>query len=302
MIEAFLWGFLGASSLILGAIVVAVRPPSDRTLGLIMGFGAGVLISAVSFELVEEAAETADDQAAVAFGFLVGALVYFTGDLLLERQSKRKAKLRGEVPHGEDGDALGIVLGTVLDGIPESAVLGLTLLQTGDIGVSMLVAVFVSNLPESIAASSSLTTGGWSRRTSTCCGPPSPWRRRRRRPSATCSSDGASSTTWRSCWRSPAAPSSACSPRRWCPRATRRPAGSPGWSPPSASPSPSSSTGPRVSAWRSLKRSQSVALITVEPTMSRPMKVQPETGYRRRRSAQPAVERGALSSSTLPDR
>ena len=62
-----------------------------------------------------------------------------------------------------DGDALGIVLGTVLDGIPESAVLGLTLLQSGGIGVSMLVAVFVSNLPESIAASSSLLAAGWAR-------------------------------------------------------------------------------------------------------------------------------------------
>ena len=58
MWAAAAWGLFGASSLVLGALIVTVHRPSPRLLGLVMGFGAGVLISAVSFELIEEAVET----------------------------------------------------------------------------------------------------------------------------------------------------------------------------------------------------------------------------------------------------
>jgi zinc transporter, ZIP family len=154
VIEAFLWGLAAASTLVLGAFVVALHEPGDRNLGLIMGFGAGVLISAVSFELVEEAAVTAEGTGGVALGLFVGALVYFVGDRSLERMSAGSEGTAG---------AIGIVLGTILDGIPESAVLGLTLVQTGEVGIAMVVAVLVSNLPESISASSSLLDDGWAR-------------------------------------------------------------------------------------------------------------------------------------------
>jgi ZIP family zinc transporter len=153
--EAFLWGLLGSSSLVLGALLVAAHPIAARTLGLVMGFGAGVLISAVSFELVEEAARVSGDDGGVGLGMFAGTVVYFLGDRFLERREGANG--------GAAGAAIGIVLGTVLDGIPESAVLGLTLLETGTIGVAMLVAVFVSNLPESISASSDLLDSGWSR-------------------------------------------------------------------------------------------------------------------------------------------
>jgi ZIP family zinc transporter len=153
---AFLWGLLGASSLVLGALLVALHPIQPRTLGLVMGFGAGVLISAVSFELVEQAAEVSGDQGGVALGLFAGTLVYFFGDRYLERHEAAEGSTSGA--------AIGIVLGTVLDGIPESAVLGLTLLETGSIGVAMLVAVFVSNLPEAISATSDLLESGWTHR------------------------------------------------------------------------------------------------------------------------------------------
>jgi ZIP family zinc transporter len=88
-------------------------------------------------------------------GFFSGALVFYIGDSLIARIGKK--------PEGEGSSGLSIVLGTVLDGIPESAVLGLTILQTGSIGVSMLVAVFISNVPEAIGASSDLLKSGWKR-------------------------------------------------------------------------------------------------------------------------------------------
>jgi zinc transporter, ZIP family len=158
MAEAFFWGLLGAASLVLGAAVVAVNMPKARTLGLIMGFGSGVLISAVAFELVEEAASVADGQAATATGFFTGMAVFLLGDQAISTMGYRDRKRMNAV-HSASGMA--IVLGTVLDGVPESAVLGLTLLESGGIGVAVLAAVFLSNLPESIAATSSLRASGW---------------------------------------------------------------------------------------------------------------------------------------------
>ena len=164
MLEAFLWGLLSASSLALGALFVYVRSPQARTLGLVMAFGAGVLISAVSFELVDEAVQATGQLGTTFVGFFVGALVFSMGDALISRMGYRDRKDIDPNPTTADASGLAIVLGTVLDGVPESAVVGLTLLQAGEIGVSMLVAVFVSNLPESVAATTGLLQSGWTRR------------------------------------------------------------------------------------------------------------------------------------------
>lgn len=157
--EAFLWGLLAASSLVMGVAVVRFWRLVPHTLGLVMAFGAGVLLSAVSFELVEEAVQTADGLTATTFGFFTGAAVFTLGDAAVSSFGYRNRKDIGAAPQDATGPA--IVLGALLDGLPESAVLGLTLLQTGDIGLALLVAVFVSNLPESIAASASLQNSGW---------------------------------------------------------------------------------------------------------------------------------------------
>lgn len=160
MLGAFLWGMAGAASLLLGAAIAVLRPPGTRLLGFIMGFGAGVLLSAVAYELVDDAIDTEGGLRWTTLGLFCGALVFTFGDKLVDRFGYGNRKdIGGEAP---TGNGLAIVLGAMLDGIPESAVLGLTVLQTGDIGVSMLVAVFISNLPEGIAATSGLRNGGWS--------------------------------------------------------------------------------------------------------------------------------------------
>ena len=159
MAEAFFWGTLGSVSLVLGAVVVAVNMPSARTLGLIMGFGSGVLISAVAFELVEEAASVAKGLGATTIGFFIGMGVFLLGDHAISTIGYRDRKKMNAV-HSASG--LAIVLGIVLDGVPESAVLGLTVLESGTVGVAVLAAVFLSNLPESIAATSGLRSSGWS--------------------------------------------------------------------------------------------------------------------------------------------
>jgi ZIP family zinc transporter len=158
--EAFFWGLVGALSLLIGAIVAIRVPPSRRTLGLIMGFGAGVLISALSFELVGKAVVVEDGLGGITFGLLIGCGTFVAGDVFLERRVG-PAVSRPDAP-GPTRGGLSIALGALLDGVPECAVLGLTILQGGSVGAAMLVAVFISNLPEGIAATTTLRESGWS--------------------------------------------------------------------------------------------------------------------------------------------
>jgi ZIP family zinc transporter len=158
---AFAWGAVAASSLVLGGLLALQVRIGSRLLGTIMGFGAGVLISAVAYELVEEAVSTGGAGIWVAAGLFAGALTFFGGDELIERSGGGRRKSMGG--EQQEGTALAIVLGTVLDGIPESVVLGLTLLQGGSISVAMLAAVFISNLPEAVSATSGLAVAGWTR-------------------------------------------------------------------------------------------------------------------------------------------
>ena len=159
MAASFGWGLLAASSLVIGALVALRFRISLRAIGLVMGFGAGVLISAVSFDLVGEAAEMSSGRGAIVFGLFAGCGVFFGGDWLIDRVggSERKDAERA----GSGGSSLAIVLGTVLDGIPESMVIGLTIYEGGAVGVAFLVAVFVSNLPEAISSTSGLVSSGW---------------------------------------------------------------------------------------------------------------------------------------------
>jgi ZIP family zinc transporter len=156
---AFGWGLFAGSSLILGGILALVLPIRERLLGLIMAFGAGVLISAVAYELVAEAFQTSAGNGSLALGLGTGALTFFVGDAVIDRMGgEGRKKMHGTAGAGS---ALAIVLGIVLDGIPESAVIGLGLLEGTGVSVAVLAAVFLSNLPESIAATTGLVAGGW---------------------------------------------------------------------------------------------------------------------------------------------
>ncbi len=159
--EALFWGLVASSSLVIGGLVALRVRIEGRVLGMIMAFGAGVLISAVAFELVEEAFDTSAGEGGVALGLLAGSLVFFVGDGLIDRMGGAGRKRSTGEQAG--GSGLAIVLGIVLDGVPESLVLGLTVLQEGTVSVALLVAVFLSNLPEAIAATTGLAVAGWAR-------------------------------------------------------------------------------------------------------------------------------------------
>jgi zinc transporter, ZIP family len=151
MFEALGWGAVAASSLLLGALVGLLRPWPARAIGLVLGFGAGALISAVSFELAEDGVAIGGGPA-VGIGLAAGALTYYVCDTAIERRSG-----------GSDAGA-GLALGAFLDGIPEQLVLGLGIALGDGVSAGLLGAIFVSNLPEAIGSASAMHGAGRSRR------------------------------------------------------------------------------------------------------------------------------------------
>jgi ZIP family zinc transporter len=159
---SFGWGLLAGSSLVVGALIAFAIHIPLRVIGLIMGFGAGVLISAVAFDLVDEAVEVSTGTGWAAAGLFAGCLVFYAGDRMIERLGGGdRENPEGVEEEGEGGSPLSIVLGTVLDGIPESMVIGLAIYEGGAVGAAYLAAVFISNVPESISATSGLLASGW---------------------------------------------------------------------------------------------------------------------------------------------
>jgi zinc transporter, ZIP family len=157
MLEAAFWGFVAGASLLIGAVIGITSRPSSRVIGLVMGFGAGVLISAVAFELTAEAIDRGGGDATTA-GLAAGSLAFFAGDLAIDRRGgERRKSAQGQTAGGA---GLAIALGALMDGIPESAAIGVTLIEGGGVGVAMVVAVFLSNLPEAISASVGMRNAG----------------------------------------------------------------------------------------------------------------------------------------------
>jgi ZIP family zinc transporter len=162
MAEAFAWGALASTSLIVGGVIALRVHVSNLVLGLVMAFGAGVLISAVAYELVGEAVDTSAGSGGVALGLFAGCAAFSVGDAVIDRLGGAERKHSGGGQAG--GSALAIVLGIVLDGIPESVVIGLGLLAGEGVSFAVLAAVFLSNMPEAVAASSGLAKAGWAQR------------------------------------------------------------------------------------------------------------------------------------------
>jgi ZIP family zinc transporter len=154
---AAFWAAIGASALIVGALVGFFAHLPVRVVGLVMGFGAGTLLSAVSFDLVLESYVATRDSS-VVIGLIAGAVVFWSGDWLLERRTSGQDPVVGTTVSGPS-----LVLGATLDGIPESVAIGLTLLGGDSVSAAMVVAVFLSNIPEGMAASIGLRHAGHSR-------------------------------------------------------------------------------------------------------------------------------------------
>jgi ZIP family zinc transporter len=152
MTAALGWGALAASSLVIGALLGTARRWPKRQVGTVLAFGAGALISAVSFELVEEGL-AAGGAGWVAVGLGLGAIVYYFADEAIEGRGAGR-----DGANVATGSAL--ALGAFLDGIPEQAVLGISLAEGGGVSIGLVVAIFVSNLPEAIGSASEMRVAG----------------------------------------------------------------------------------------------------------------------------------------------
>lgn len=158
LVGAVWWGGLAAFSLIIG-FFLATRKLSNRTVGIVMGIGAGALLSAIAYELVPE---TVFQGWAMAAAFALGAFAFFIGDWFVDSRGGGDRKDIAGNQTGGSGAA--IFIGTLLDNVPESIILGMGLAFGGAVNLAFLAAVFISNLPEGVAGSLNLTAAGYSRR------------------------------------------------------------------------------------------------------------------------------------------
>jgi ZIP family zinc transporter len=162
MASATGWGALAASSLVIGAALSLLRRWSSRQVGLVLAVGAGALISAVSFELAQEGLHVGG-AGVTGIGLGVGAVTYFLLDGLIARRFSAGRGRRGRAQGSNGGTAL--ALGAFLDGIPEQAVLGISLAAGQGVGVALLLAIFVSNLPEAMGSADEMRKAARSRAT-----------------------------------------------------------------------------------------------------------------------------------------
>lgn len=154
MLAALGWGAVAASSLVIGAVLGMIRKWRAGLVGGVLAFGAGALISSVAFELAQEGLTIAGP-IPVAIGLAAGALAFFAANAAVDRIGGRSGGGAGGLP---------LALGSLLDGIPEQAVLGLGLAAGDGVSVALLVAIFISNLPEGIGSASDLRSAGKSPR------------------------------------------------------------------------------------------------------------------------------------------
>jgi ZIP family zinc transporter len=160
------WGLLAGSSLVAGALIgYLVRIPA-KVVASVMAFGSGVLLSAVSFELIAEAHDRGGFLP-TALGAVAGAVIYTLANVALARRGARHRKRSGGQQPSESeqsGSGTAIALGALLDGVPESIVIGTSLLSGGAVSVVTVAAVFISNVPEGLSSASGMRQAGRSRR------------------------------------------------------------------------------------------------------------------------------------------
>ncbi len=165
MVQAGLWGFVGGLALLIGAILGYYVKIPKRLIGSIMAFGAGVLIAAACFELLEQAFEWGGYDSTIT-GFVAGVVIFTLVDVYLARSGAKHRKTADKsVAEDYDENGPAIAAGALLDGIPESVAIGLTMISGGAVGVATVAAVFISNIPEGLSSSVGMKSMGWSKKT-----------------------------------------------------------------------------------------------------------------------------------------
>jgi zinc transporter, ZIP family len=157
---ALIWGGVTSGSLYIGEALAGPMKNAHRLTGVIMGFGAGTLLSAVAYELIPET--TISQGPGIGVGFLAGALAYFVADLIIDSNGGAdRQQIRTD---HEEGSGAAMFLGALLDGLPEALILGISLALGDAVSLAFVSAVFVSNIPQGIAGTHSLKAAGYSDR------------------------------------------------------------------------------------------------------------------------------------------
>ncbi|WIK83983.1 ZIP family metal transporter [Pseudoglutamicibacter albus] len=181
MLTATMWGTIAASSLIIGAVLGLITPWPPRLIGAILAFGAGAIFSTIAFELAEESI-TSGGPLATAIGVALGALTYFIADRLIEGRETPSGAVSGASAAGTASGAseastaqhssrtkrrtrrnnagMVLVMGAILDGIPEQTVLGVGMGAGNDVSIALLIAICLANIPESVGSASDMKSAG----------------------------------------------------------------------------------------------------------------------------------------------
>lgn len=165
-LQAAFWGLVGGSALLLGAFIGYFLQIPQRLIAAIMAFGAGVLISALAFELMDEAYQRGGFDS-TAIGFVGGAFVYTLANWYLAYYGAKHRKRSNKQQPSEDeheGSGLAIAIGALLDGIPESIVVGVSLIEGGIVSWVTVAAIFLSNIPEGLSSAAGMKQSGRSMR------------------------------------------------------------------------------------------------------------------------------------------
>jgi ZIP family zinc transporter len=158
-LEAGFWGFVGGASLLIGALLGLYADASRRVISTVMAVGAGVLISSVAFDLMDESYKTGGFDAA-SLGLLLGALTFFVADRMVNKAGGQHRKRSQGQQAG--GSATAITIGALMDGIPESVAIGISIVGGGAVSWVFVVAVFLSNMPEGLSAAAGMKKAGHS--------------------------------------------------------------------------------------------------------------------------------------------
>jgi len=165
-VQAWFWGLVAGAALIIGAAIAYLAPVPRRIIAGVMAFGGGVLISALAFELMDEAYQQGGLQA-TAVGFLSGAAMYTVANWYLSRSGAQHRKRSGSQQTSEadqPGSGLALAVGALLDGVPESIVIGVSMIGGGTVSVVTVLAVFLWNVPEGLSSAAGMKQAGRSAR------------------------------------------------------------------------------------------------------------------------------------------